>query len=108
MRLLALTALLLSAAACSPTTETDATNPPIATEEATAQREAAAPAAGANSFTEEGARERIAAKGYTNPTALTQAADGNWQGQATQDGKTINVAVDYRGNVVTNNTMTTP
>jgi len=99
MRLLvgAVAALLLSA--CNPDAETN--NPAVATDEATAERAAEAPAAGANSFTEEQARERLANMGYTDPSELTQSPDGTWRGQAMKDGQTVRVAVDYQGNVVT-------
>lgn len=88
---------LLLAAACNPNAETD--NPAVATEEAIAERAADAPATGANSFTEAQARERLASRGYTNPSALVQAEDGAWRGQATIDGATVEVSVDYQGNV---------
>lgn len=54
---------------------------------------------GANSFTEGQARERIEAAGYTGVGALTQNAEGLWQGTATRDGAQANVSVDYRGSV---------
>ena len=84
-------------AACNPSADTD--NPAVATEEATAERAADAPSEGANSFTEGQARERIVAAGYSDPTGLTQAQDGSWRGQATRDGQTTDVSVDYQGNV---------
>lgn len=56
---------------------------------------------GANSFTEEQARERITADGYTDVGALTQNAEGLWTGTATRDGTSATVAVDYRGTVTT-------
>jgi hypothetical protein len=86
-------------AACNPSADTD--NPAVATEEATAERAADAPSPGANSFTEDQARERIVAAGYTNPSGLMQTEDGMWRGQATQGGQTIEVTVDYQGNVAT-------
>jgi hypothetical protein len=92
---------LLLAAACNPNAETD--NPALATDEAVAERAADAPATGANSFTEEQARERLADNGYVNPTGLMQAEDGTWRGQATIDGQNANVVVDYQGNVTTAN-----
>ncbi len=33
--------------------------------------------------------------------ALTQAADGTWQGPAMKDGASVTIAVDYQGNVTT-------
>lgn len=97
---LALGALLL-AAACNPSADTD--NPAIATNEAVAERAADAPAQGANSFTEDQARQRLADAGYTSPSALSQSEDGTWRGQATNNGQTTDVIVDYQGNVSTAN-----
>ena len=86
-----------AAAACQP--DSEKTNPAIATDEAEAERAAAAPAAGASSFTEEQARGRISEAGYTDVTALTQTPDGAWQGMATMNGQQMSVIVDYQGNV---------
>ena len=57
------------------------------------------PAPGANSFTEEQAKDRIAAKGFTDVSALTKDADGIWRGKAKKDSATQDVAVDFQGNV---------
>jgi hypothetical protein len=84
-------------AACNPEADTD--NAAIATDDAAIERQASAPAAGANSFTEDQARERIVAQGYTEPTALTQGQDGTWRGQALRDGQPVQITVDYQGNV---------
>lgn len=84
-------------AACQP--DSEKTNPAVATEEAAMERAAAAPAAGASSFTEDQARGRITEAGYTDVSALTQTADGAWQGMATMNGQSVSVTVDYQGNV---------
>jgi len=60
-----------------------------------------APLKGANSFTEGQAKDRAIANGVNLTGAMTKDADGIWRGAATQDGKTVQVAVDYKGNVVT-------
>lgn len=86
-------------AGCAP--ESDKTNPAVATDEAAAERATTAPAMGANSFTQEQARERATAAGYADVGALTQAADGTWQGAAMKDGASVTVVVDYQGNVTT-------
>jgi hypothetical protein len=86
-------------AACQP--DSEKTNPALATDEATAERQASAPAAGANSFTEAQARDHATKAGYTDVGALTQAADGTWQGTAMKDGASVTVVVDYQGNVTT-------
>lgn len=58
----------------------------------------AAPAKGANSFTESQARGRFAKAGYTGVTKLTKH-DGLWQGAAMKHGKRATVMLDYKGNV---------
>jgi hypothetical protein len=63
--------------------------------------DAGAPLKGANSFTEGQARDRaIAHGGVDNVSGLKKDDDGIWRGQATQDGKNVQIAVDYKGNVV--------
>ncbi len=56
---------------------------------------------GANSFTEDQARGAIEEAGYTEVGALTQNAEGFWQGTAMQSGAPVQVSVDYRGEVTT-------
>ncbi len=58
----------------------------------------AAPAKGANSFTENQARGRFAKAGYTGLSKLTKA-DGLWRGMAMKGGKQMTVMLDYKGNV---------
>lgn len=62
--------------------------------------EPGAPFEGANSFTEGQAQDRVLAAGYTNVSSLVQDDRGVWRGTASIDGKTADVAVDYKGNVV--------
>ncbi len=59
-----------------------------------------APLEGANSFTEGQAKDRVIAAGMSAPSTMTKDEKGIWRGTATQDGKSMNVAVDYKGNVV--------
>ena len=61
-----------------------------------------APVAGANSFTERQARSRIEAKGFKDVSELQKDDRGVWRGKASQDGKVMNVSVDFQGNVVSN------
>jgi hypothetical protein len=103
MPLLALAGLCL--AACQP--DSDKTNPAVATDEAVAEREAAAPAIGANSFTQEQAQQRIEAAGYTGITELTKGEDGIWRAVASLGGQTQEVSVDYQGNVTGGTAMST-
>ena len=69
----------------------------------TVAAEAGAPFEGANSFTEGQAQDRIVAAGFTSVSALTKDDKGIWRGTAEAAGKTVNVAVDYKGNVVATN-----
>lgn len=68
----------------------------------TAAVEEGAPFKGANSFTENQAKDRVVSAGYGTVSALAKDDDGIWRGTATKDGKSVNVAVDYKGNVVAN------
>lgn len=67
------------------------------------QADAGAPLKGSNSFTESQAKDRIIAQGLDGVTGLTKDGDGIWRGTAQQAGKPVQVAVDYKGNVVTAN-----
>jgi hypothetical protein len=72
-------------------------NPAIASEQS---RPADAPAAGANSFTQDQAKKHLANAGYTNVTGMTQDDKGVWHGQATdKGGKAVSVSVDYQGSI---------
>lgn len=94
---LAAVAAMAALAACQP--DSEKTNPAVATNEAKSDRAASAPAAGANSFTEAQARDRATKAGYADVAALTQAADGTWQGSAMKSGQAVTVVIDYQGNV---------
>lgn len=58
------------------------------------------PLTGANSFTEEQARERIAEAGFQDVKDLKKDDNGIWRGQAMRSGQAVAVALDFRGNVV--------
>ncbi len=60
-----------------------------------------APFEGANSFTEEQARDRAVAWNVTDVSALTLDEKGVWRGTGKVDGADVSVGVDYKGNVVT-------
>jgi hypothetical protein len=60
-----------------------------------------APLKGANSFTEGQAKDRAIAHGVESVADLKKDDDGLWRGTGTQGGKTVQIAVDYKGNVVT-------
>jgi hypothetical protein len=59
-----------------------------------------APLKGANSFTETQAKDRALAQGYTGVSALTKDDDGVWRGTAMENGKSVPIAIDFKGNVV--------
>jgi len=59
----------------------------------------AAPVPGANSFTEGQAKSKIESAGYTGVTGLKKDDNGVWTGSATKGGKTVNVKLDFQGNV---------
>jgi hypothetical protein len=59
-----------------------------------------APLAGANSFTETQAKDRVLAHGISMPASMVLDDKGIWRGSAMQDGRSVTVAVDYKGNVV--------
>src|ERR1700746_1573455 len=59
-----------------------------------------APVAGANSFTEGQAKSRIESKGYTNLSGLKKDGKGVWRGTAMRDGKSVDVSLDFEGNIV--------
>ncbi len=58
-----------------------------------------APATGANSFTEGQAKSRLEANGFTNVSGLQKDAQGVWRGKATKGGASVDVSVDFQGNV---------
>ena len=62
--------------------------------------EPGAPIKGANSFTEGQAKDRAVAAGFTSVSSLAKDGDGIWRGSAMKDGKSVKVAVDFKGNVV--------
>ena len=63
-------------------------------------RQVTAPVAGRNSFTEGEAKSRIEKMGFSNVSNLKKDDTGVWRGRATKDGKTVDVSLDYQGNVI--------
>jgi hypothetical protein len=59
-----------------------------------------APLKGANSFTEGQAKDRALSHGFTSISSLKKDGDDIWRGSAMQDGKSVQIAIDYKGNVV--------
>lgn len=56
--------------------------------------------AGRNSFTEGQAKSKIADAGYTGITDLKKDDNGVWRGMASKGGSSMNVSVDFQGNVI--------
>src|SRR6185503_1166790 len=87
----------VAAAQTTPPASPPAESPPIAT---APSADPNAPLAGANSFTENQAKERIEKAGFTQVSGLKKDDNGIWRGSAMMGGAKTNVALDYRGNVV--------
>ena len=90
-------ALLLSATAAlaqSQTPSTSQTTPAVNT-----GQNPGAPVAGKNSFTEDQAKSRIEAAGYTDVTGIKLDDQGVWRATAKKDGKDTGVSLDFQGNV---------
>ena len=58
------------------------------------------PVAGANSFTEGQAKSRIETGGYTNVSGLKKDDQGVWRAKAMKDGRSVDVSLDFQGNVI--------
>ncbi len=54
---------------------------------------------GSNSFTEGQARSRLEGAGLMNVTGLAKDDQGIWRGKAMQDGRSVTVGFDYKGNI---------
>jgi hypothetical protein len=88
---------LAAAAQTPPAPSSDAGTPAVATTET---KNPAAPVAGANSFTEAQAKDRIEKAGFTEVKDLKKDDSGIWMAAGMKDGKAVMVALDYQGNVV--------
>jgi len=93
--LMAASAVALFASAAPAQTQAGSHNPAVKNG---APHSVAAPAKGANSFTEDQARSRFAKAGYKLASKLTKQ-NGLWQGAATKGGKQFTVMLDYKGNI---------
>ena len=87
-------------------TGTTATTPSSTTPPAVAKSgtnaTTSAPVAGANSFTMAQAQKRMEDQGYMQVSELAKDQNSVWRGRAMKDGKAVNVALDYQGNVTAN------
>ena len=59
-----------------------------------------APLKGTTSFTEAQAKDRVVAAGYTDVSVLTKDEGGIWRGNAKKGDQSLKIAVDYKGNVI--------
>jgi hypothetical protein len=95
--LVAATACLLGSAAFAQTpTQTGPQNPAVKTNDS---NNSDMPVKGANSFTQSEAKSRLERQGFTRVSALQKDQAGVWRGTAVKDGKSMQVSVDYQGNV---------
>ena len=69
---------------------------------ATRANDPGAPLEGANSFTENQARDRALAAGFGNVSPLKKDDKGIWRGTGTRGSQNVSIAVDFKGNVVAN------
>jgi uncharacterized protein YdeI (BOF family) len=93
-------ALALTGAAAlaqTPPAQSGPNNPAV---NSTGTNNANNPVAGANSFTEGQAKSRIETDGYINVRELKKDDQGVWRAKAMKDGKSIDVSLDFQGNVV--------
>lgn len=81
----------------SQTPSTTQDTPAVATPSTT---NAGAPVQGKNSFTEDQAKSRIEAAGFADVSGLKLDDQGIWRVTANKDSKSVQVALDYQGNVV--------
>jgi hypothetical protein len=78
---------------------TGSSNPPVTHKPADSPQTTGAVEPGANSFTEAQARSRIEAQGFKNVAELRKDDQGIWRGKAERNGKSVSVAIDYKGTV---------
>lgn len=77
---------------------TTTTPPAVSTSNADAKT-TAAPVPGKNSFTEGQAKSRLEDHGYSSVSGLHKDDNSVWRGKAMKDGKSVEVAVDFQGNI---------
>jgi hypothetical protein len=92
--------LLSSGVALAQDASTNASPNPaaVATGHADAKT-AAAPVAGRNSFTKRQTAKRLRDHGYSSVKGLTKDDQGIWHGAAMKNGASVNVSVDFQGNI---------
>ena len=88
--------LLGSATFAQTPAQTGPQNPAVKTENG---NNSDMPVKGANSFTQSEAKSRLEREGFTHVSALQKDPAGVWRGTAVKDDKSMQVSVDYQGNV---------
>ncbi|WP_194164642.1 PepSY domain-containing protein [Microvirga thermotolerans] len=82
-----------------PASGPDLSNPAVNLAPKGSPERAGTVAPGANSFTEGQARSRIEAQGFSDVSDLRKDDQGIWHAKANRDGRSVEVLLDYRGNV---------
>ena len=85
------------ALAQNPPAQSRPNNPAVNT---TGTNNANNPVAGANSFTEGQAKSRMETGGYSNVSGLKKDDNGVWRAKAMKDGKSVDISLDFQGNVI--------
>lgn len=86
------------AAAQDASTNTSPQPPAVSTGHADSKT-AAAPVPGKNSFTKKQTAKRLRDHGYSGVKGLTKDDQGIWHGTALKNGASVNVNVDFQGNI---------
>ena len=95
-----LAGLLSSGAALAQDATTNASpNPPAVSSGHADSKTSAAPVAGKNSFTKKQVAKRLRDHGYSHVKGLSQDDQGIWHGMAMKSGASVNVTLDYQGNI---------
>lgn len=92
--------LLSSGVAFAQDASTNASpNPPAVATGHADTKTSAAPVPGKNSFTKKQTAKRLRDHGYSSVKGLTKDDQGIWHGTAMKSGASVNVSVDFQGNI---------
>lgn len=94
--------LVGAASAMAQTSSPSSSTAPAAVATSSTNNTTAAPVPGANSFTMAQAQKRMEDQGYSQVSGLAKDANSIWRGHAMKDGKAVDVALDYQGNITAN------
>jgi hypothetical protein len=93
-----LAAGLIAAGAASAWAQTPSAPPPAPTLPPSANR-SAVPVPGDNKISEADAKQRLETAGYSNVTNLRLDGDGIWRGVGMKQGQSVDVSLDFQGNI---------